>query len=520
MLLRKIQPKTIFGKLFLYTIAIFFLSFLLIYYGTSLLLKEKLENSFKKKSEAETQLLTSYISYLIKNYNYTAIYTLIDETVNSDPDIVGIRLKEYSSNLIEVMKTKKLKKCNNNLLEPCYYTVESDINYSVPIKVEILFSTENLVNLIWSVRELLIAFLILLFLLSELTIFVVMRDAEKTVSQVVEAIDRWRTGGIEKLKGKSWSSEIEKIVSEVIEMYTELQREREIDYKLLLFTGEVLNILSLAKDEKDFLEKILPLIKTLFKVEKVEICREKPCDGENEIPVGTDKKISLSKTTVPETVLKTVGNIISGALKVLQEKKEREELLFGTVKAIANAIDATSPWTKDHSEKVAEISVEIGKALGLDDEELEKLRLGALLHDIGKLGIPPEILNKPEKLTPEEYEIVKEHPVWGYRILKPIKAFSDIIPIVLYHHERCDGRGYPEGLKCSQIPPLAKIVAVADVIEAMTAERPYKKPYPLDEVFDFLKSESGRQFSPEVVEAALRKKEKIKEIISGRGGGI
>ncbi len=520
MLLERVKPKTIFGKLFLYTIAIFLFSFFLTYYGTSYLLKDSLEDNFRKKAEAETELLTSYIQSLIKNYNYTEIYSLVNQTINRDPDVVGVEVKELSSDLISIKLIGNLKQCRDNFLEPCYYTVEKNIKTSIPIKVIVFFSTENLVDLVQSVRKTLISLLVFLFLFSELAIFIVMRDAENTVSKVVEAIDRWREGGIEKLKNENWSFEIKKIVSEVVEMYTELQREREIDYKLLLFTGEILNMIPLINDEEEFLKKTTLLIKTVFKLKEVKLCKEKQdCKGER-ILTTSNFSIVIPGKSIPDTVLKTLGNIILGALKVLQEKREREELLFGTVKAIANAIDATSPWTKDHSEKVAEISVEIARALNLDEETVEKIRLGALLHDIGKLGIPPDILNKPERLTPEEYEIVKEHPVWGYRILKPIKAFSEIIPIVLYHHERCNGSGYPYGLKCNQIPLPAKIVAVADVIEAMTAKRPYKKPYPLKEVFEYLKSEAGRLFSPEVVEAALKKAEEIEEIISGRGGGI
>ena len=520
MLLERVKPKTIFGKLFLYTIAIFLFSFLLTYYGTSYLLKDKLEDNFRKKAEAETELLTSYIQSLIKNYNYTEIYSMVNQTINRDPDVVGIELKELSSNLISVKLTGNLKKCRDNLLEPCYYTVEKNIKTSIPIKVTVFFSTESLVDLVQSVRRTLTIFLLLLSLFSETAIFIVMRDAENTVSKVVEAIDRWREGGIEKLKNGNWSSEIKKIVSEVVEMYTELQKEREIDYKLLLFTEEILNMIPLISDEEEFLKRTALLIKTVFKLKEVKLCKEeKDCRGEHVITTP-NFSIAIPENGIPDTVLKTLGNIIMGALKVLQEKREKEELLFGTVKAIANAIDATSPWTKDHSEKVAEISVEIAKALNLDEETVEKIKLGALLHDIGKLGIPPEILNKPERLSPEEYEIVKEHPVWGYRILKPIKAFSEIIPIVLYHHERCNGSGYPHGLTCNQIPLTAKIVAVADVIEAMTAKRPYKKPYPLKEVFEYLKSEAGRLFSPEVVEAALKRAKEIEKIISGRGGGI
>ena len=501
---------------------IFLFSFLSFYFGTAYLLKESIEENFKKKSKAEAELLTSYIQTLIKNYNYTAIYTVINQTIKEDPEIVGVRLKEFSSELLEINSSGNLKKCKESLLEPCYYVVKKSLKGSIPVEVEVLFSTEHLSNFVSSVRKILSAILVTLFLFSELAILIVMKEAEKVVNTVVEAIDKWKSGGIEKLKGKKWSSEINRIVSKVIEMYEELLKEREIDYKLLLFTEEVLNTLPLSKNEEELLERITPSLKALFGFKEAKICREN-CDGGLTITVTPKLNLLLVEgNSIPETVIKTLRNIISGAVRVINEKEEKEELLFGAVKALANAIDAMSPWTRGHSEKVAEISVEIGKALGLDEEELEKLRLGALLHDIGKLGIPPEILNKKDRLTPEEYEKIKEHPIWSYRILKPVRAFSEIIPIVLYHHERCDGSGYPEGLKCSQIPFLAKIVAVADVIEAMTAERPYKKSYPLEEVLEYLRAESGMLFPPEVVEAAIERADEIKSIIrkNGRGGGI
>ncbi len=522
MLLKTVKPKTLLEKIFALTISIFFFSFLAFYFGTAFLLKESIESNFKKKSKAETELLVSYISSLIKNYNYTTIYTVVSQTIKEDPDIVGVRVKEFSSSLVDITNLDGLKECKDTLLEPCYYVVKSTIKYSVPIEVEVFFSTENLVRLITFIRKVLVSMVLVLFILSEFAILLTMKSANRLLNEIVEAIDNWKSGEVEKLKGKRWSPELTKLVSKVVEMYEELLEERKIDYKLLLFTEEVLNTLPLSRNEEEFVKKIIPPLKTLFNFKEVKLCSSKECRGEHLLAITPELKLILIDGNVPETVLKTLKNIISGALNVIRQRKEKEELLLGAVKALANAIDATSSWTRGHSEKVAEISVEIGKALGLPEEALEKLRLGALLHDIGKLGIPPEIINKPGKLTPEEYEEVKEHAIWGYRILKPVKAFEDIIPMVLYHHERCDGSGYPEGLKCSQIPLLAKIVAVADVIEAMTVERPYKKPHPLEEVLEYLKREAGKKFSPEVVEATVEKAEEIRRIIerNGRGGGI
>ena len=521
MLSRLINPKTLFGKIFLSTATLFFLFFLVLFSGTTYLLKMSTENDFKRKADTEAELVSSYVNSLLKNYNYEGIYFVLKKVVKNDPDIVGISVKEFSSPLLEVKEPVKLKRCEKDLFTPCYFTVVKELKLSIPIKVEVSFSTEKLANLVSSIRNFLSIFLFILFGISELLVYLIIKKGESSVNEIVEAIDSWKKGGLKRLEGKEWSLELQKIVSEVLEMYNELEKEQEIDRKLLFFTKEVLNVLVTANSEEEFLKGIIPSLKALFKFKDLKLCKK--CKGERVITITPEMKLIIADgVDLPETVLETIGNIISGALKVVGERKEKEELLFGTVRALANAIDATSQWTRGHSERVAEISVEIGKALGLSEEEIEKLKLGALLHDIGKLGVPPEILDKPEKLTPEEYEIVKEHPAWGYRILKPVRAFQEIIPIVLYHHERCNGTGYPEGLKCDQIPLLAKIVAVADVIEAMTAERPYKKAYPVEEVFEYLKREKGRLFSPEVVEAALSRAEEIRRIISesGRGGGI
>ena len=521
MLSKRVKPKTLLSKLSILTALVFFLSFLGFYFGTSDIIKSGLEINFKRKTKAETELLSSYIQTLLKDYNYSSIYTAVNQTLSEDPDIVGIKIKEFSGYLINITELHGLKKCKNTLFTPCYYVVKSQIKSSIPMEVEVFFSTENLANLISVIEKVLTAIFLLLFTASELVIFLSVKNAEKIINKVVNSIDNWKSGGIEELKDKSLSPEIDKIVSKVIEMYEELLRERKLDYKLLLFTEEILNILPFAKDEEELINRIIPSLKSLFNFKEIKICKQN-CGKGKVLTITPKLKLVLTdETLVPETILKTIKNIISSAVNVINEKEEKEELLYGAVKALANAIDATSPWTRGHSERVAEISLEIGKALGLSEDKLEELWLGALFHDIGKLGVPPEILNKPGKLTPEEYEKVKKHPIWGYRILKPVKAFTEIIPIVLYHHERCDGSGYPEGLKCNQIPLLAKIVAVADVIEAMTAERPYKKSYPLEEVLNYLKEESGKLFSPEVVEAALKAADKIEEIIkNGRGGGI
>jgi putative nucleotidyltransferase with HDIG domain len=183
--------------------------------------------------------------------------------------------------------------------------------------------------------------------------------------------------------------------------------------------------------------------------------------------------------------------------------EQLDELNWGALIALARTIDAKSPWTLGHSERAAGIATKIGRVLGLDDKELDNLHRGALLHDIGKIGIPPTILDKPGKLTPDEIEVMREHPLIGERILEPIAAYADVIPIVSQHHEWFDGSGYPRGLAGDGIRFIARIYAVADVFDALIADRPYRAGLSLETVIDYIKERSGRQFDPKVVTAFL-----------------
>ncbi|MBI5026932.1 MAG: HD-GYP domain-containing protein, partial [Nitrospirae bacterium] len=163
-----------------------------------------------------------------------------------------------------------------------------------------------------------------------------------------------------------------------------------------------------------------------------------------------------------------------------------------------------SPWTRGHSERVTEYALKIGRALGLSDGEMEKLRIAGLLHDIGKIGTYDGVLDKPGQLTDEEYEVVKRHPGKGADVLSPISQLGDIIPWIRGHHERYDGKGYPDGLKGEEIPLQARILSVADAYDSMTAERPYRKTPGREKAIEELKRYSGIQFDPEVVDIFLK----------------
>ena len=183
--------------------------------------------------------------------------------------------------------------------------------------------------------------------------------------------------------------------------------------------------------------------------------------------------------------------------------EELDALKVGALTAFANTIDAKSHWTAGHSERVTKTSLRVAQQLGLTEKELEIINRGGLLHDIGKIGIPAEVLDKPARLNDEEWQIMRDHVTVGARILEPIAAYADVIPIVLRHHERFDGGGYPDGLVGEEIDFYARVLAVGDVYDAVTSARPYRKGMPKSDAVALIEGESGSHFDPTVVDAFL-----------------
>ena len=178
-------------------------------------------------------------------------------------------------------------------------------------------------------------------------------------------------------------------------------------------------------------------------------------------------------------------------------------MFLSTIRALALALEAKDRYTYGHADRVARLSVEIGKMLNLPDKQLDLLQYAGILHDIGKIGVRDEILNKPGRYTPDEYEEMKKHPVIGARIVSGIDSLEVVAKWVRHHHERYDGSGYPDGLKGDEIPLGSRIIAVADAFDAMLYDRPYKAGRPLPEVIDELKRCSGTHFDPNVVNVLL-----------------
>ena len=186
---------------------------------------------------------------------------------------------------------------------------------------------------------------------------------------------------------------------------------------------------------------------------------------------------------------------------VSQAEAESDAAYLGVIGALAAALDARDPYTAGHSQRVAELSVLLAWEMQLSEEDRETLRLGALLHDVGKIGISDSVLRKPGKLTPEEFDHIKLHPVLGARILRPLAFLAPHLPVVELHHERLDGRGYPLGLRGDDIPLFARIVHVADAFDAMTSARAYRPARPASEAMAELWRNVGTDFDPKVVQA-------------------
>jgi HD-GYP domain-containing protein (c-di-GMP phosphodiesterase class II) len=202
-------------------------------------------------------------------------------------------------------------------------------------------------------------------------------------------------------------------------------------------------------------------------------------------------------------------NIMSGsiqnAIEDLKKAAQENHLLFvNSIRMLAAAIDAKDPYTRGHSERVARYSIAIGKHLGLPPEQIKNLRISALLHDVGKIGIDDRILRKPGALSEDEFEIMKTHPEKGAAIMSGVAQLIDIIPGMKYHHEKWSGGGYPEGLVGDQIPMQARIVAIADTYDAMTTNRPYQKAMELGYVVEKIVSFAESRFDPQVIDAFVK----------------
>ncbi len=232
------------------------------------------------------------------------------------------------------------------------------------------------------------------------------------------------------------------------------------------------------------------------------------------IPLQTSTKflglLSLTKdeqeafSQIDLEIAKVLASQAAVALENSALLHELESLFLETIKSLASTLDEKDPYTHGHSRRVSAIAVEIGQRLGLDQEQLDILALAGNLHDIGKIGIPDRILFKPGRLTDEEFEIIKTHPEKGARILSHIQRLKPVVDAVYTHHEWYNGKGYPRGLKGDEIPISGAIISIADALDTITTDRPYRKRRTLEEAYQILRENAGTQFHPEIVDAVLK----------------
>jgi len=217
------------------------------------------------------------------------------------------------------------------------------------------------------------------------------------------------------------------------------------------------------------------------------------------IKLGSDQPFTYTAEDLK--IFTTLALLTASAIENAGLYEQLNDAFYKTVYTLAETIEKRDPYTGNHTKRVMEYSLAIGKTMGLSAENLTRLKLGAVLHDIGKIGIRDSVLLKESSLTDEEFEQIKKHPVYGKEIIGNIPQLNSAISGVMHHHEKVNGKGYPDGLKGDEIDITARIIAVADSFDAMTTNRPYRGGLSLDVAFDELRKYSGSQFDPAVVDA-------------------
>jgi hypothetical protein len=201
------------------------------------------------------------------------------------------------------------------------------------------------------------------------------------------------------------------------------------------------------------------------------------------------------------TLLEEAAALLAAQTRNMSLILDSQQLVLGTLQAMSRAIDARDPYTQGHSERVARLAFELARILGLEESTCQEIYVAGILHDVGKIGMPDNVLLKPDSLTVEEFAVIKQHPEIGYRIIEQLGKLHFTLPGILYHHERWDGTGYPHGLGGEDIPLMARILAVADSFDAMTSSRPYRQAMPPSKAVAIMRSGAGTQWDANVVES-------------------
>lgn len=256
-----------------------------------------------------------------------------------------------------------------------------------------------------------------------------------------------------------------------------------------------------TKEEKTILSNIKESV-------YIGIAISEKLEGGISLDIARNSAKSFSNDSLNK--LKALQHIINSTYKIKKANDSFKEFHHDIISSFLTVFEHHDPYTKGHSEAVADISVQIGKKMNLSQTELNDLYWAGILHDIGKIVVPAEILNKKGRLNDDEFSVIKKHPVIGYEIISKSKSLKKVAQYVLNHHERWDGRGYPRGIRGDDIPVISQIISVADSWHAMISERSYKKILSEDSALNELLKNSGTQFPPEIVEAFYKlKKETI-----------
>ena len=215
--------------------------------------------------------------------------------------------------------------------------------------------------------------------------------------------------------------------------------------------------------------------------------------------INSDENVTLESEELD--LLQSLSSLLANAVHNARMEERSRATFIRTLESLATALEARDEYTRGHSQRVCDLSVMIGIKLGLLPDALEELRIGTILHDIGKIGVPDHILNKPGRLTAEEFDTMRSHPVIGYEICRPLMLSEGVLLIIRNHHEKLDGSGYPDGLKGGELPLSLRVVCVADAFDAMSSRRPYRGVMDMGHVMGELSKGAGVQFDPVVVEA-------------------
>jgi putative nucleotidyltransferase with HDIG domain len=298
-------------------------------------------------------------------------------------------------------------------------------------------------------------------------------------------------------------------------------------------TGETILAPDVKKDERHYLGVDQSIGFSTRAILAVPLCSRKVILGgergsiSERIIGGFEavNKISGTFDNEDAQLLNRLANQAATVLEIADLYADAQVLFLDVIRALAAAIDAKDPYTEGHSQRVSDFSVEIAQQLNLPPEMIHQVRVGSLLHDIGKIGVADHILTKPGRLTDEEYTTMKEHPSIGARIMRQVRMLQAEVPRIIEHHERLDGSGYPASLKAGEISLYGRIVAVADVFDALTSDRPYRAAMPSEEAFNLLQEGAHRLFDAQCIDSLFQgytrgviKTQKEREQMTAYGG--